>query len=231
MFLAGVDINVADGVSIIPNIKYVKYNENDEGISPTNDAYAWLTLYWKFKYQVMYGNGAGNKQEIDKGKSFMASFSFWPTKEIVFEIYGDYADREGEADTYIEQAFVGYKKKNLHGGIQFSHQTLKARDNSTDGTDLNILSLFLSGNVSEKIKLIGRIDKMFEPNPAGENIAYTPYDDTASFTMFLAGVDINVADGISIIPNIKYILYNENDDGLTPTNDAYAWVTLYWKFK
>ena len=185
----------------------------------------------KFKYHVMYGNGSGNKQEIDKGKSFMTSFSYWATKEIVLEIYGDYADRPGKADTYIEQAFIGYKRDNLHGGIQFSHQTLEGKNGSSDEINLNILSIFLSGKVSNNIKLIGRIDKMFEPNPFGEDIAYTPYDNTASFTMFLAGVDYKVADGVSIIPNIKYVKYDENDEGITPINDTYAWLTLYWKFK
>ncbi len=185
----------------------------------------------KFKYNVMYGNGAGNRQEIDKGKSFMTSLSYWATKEIVFEIYGDYADRPGKADTYIGQAFLGFKSEILHGGIQFSHQNLKGKNGTIDEIKLNILSVFLSGKVINNIKLIGRIDKMFDPNPEGENIAYTPVDNSASFTMFLAGIDFNVVDGVSIIPNIKYFKYDENENGITPGNDIYAWLTLFWKFK
>ena len=185
----------------------------------------------KFRYNVMYGNGSGNKQEIDKGKSFMSSFSFWATKKVVFQIYGDYADRSGNNDTYIQQAFLGYMEENLHGGIQYSHQSLKGKDSSSDEINLNILSVFLSGKILDKIKLIGRIDRMFEPNPNGENIAYTPFDNSASFTMFLTGIDVNVADGVSIIPNLKYVKYDMNVQGITPESDSYAWLTLFWKFK
>jgi hypothetical protein len=185
----------------------------------------------KYKYHIMYGNGSGNKQEIDKGKSFMSSFSFWATKNIVFQIYGDYADRPGSADTYIAQAFLGYLTKNLHGGLQYSHQTLKAKDNYTEQIELNILSFFVSKSIFNNIKLIGRIDKMFDQNPNGEKIAYTPFDNSSSSTMLILGLDYNVASGVSIIPNIKYVLYDENNLGIQPTDDLYAWLTLFWKFK
>jgi len=185
----------------------------------------------KFNYHIMYGNGSANKQEIDKGKSFMTSFSYWVTKEIVFEIYGDYADREGKADTYITQGFIGYKSEQIHGGIQYTHQTLNAKVDSLSDINLSVLSLFLSGNVAKNIKLIGRIDKMFEPNPVGERIAYTPFDNSASSTMFLTGIDFKVANHVSIIPNVQYVKYKENENGITPANDLYAKLTLFWKFK
>ena len=185
----------------------------------------------KYRYHVMLGNGSGNKQEIDKGKSLTASLSFWATKEIVLQIYGDYADRVGRADTYISQAFIGYKRENLHGGFQYSHQTLRAKDNSIDDNTLSLFSIFLSGNIFSNIKLIGRIDKTFEANHEGGNIDYTPFDDSSSFTMFIVGVDFNVADGVSIIPNVKFVTYDVNDLGVTPAEDLYAWLTLFWKFK
>ncbi|MCF6268142.1 MAG: hypothetical protein L3J41_00355 [Melioribacteraceae bacterium] len=185
----------------------------------------------KFNYHVMYGNGSANRQEIDKGKSFMASLSYWITKQIVFEVYGDYADREGKADTYITQGFIGYKSELLHGGVLYTYQKLYAKDDSKNSINLNLLSLFLSGNVAKNIKLIGRIDRMFEPNPVGERIAYTPFDNSASSTMFLTGVEYKAAAKVSIIPNIQYVKYDKNDSGITPASDLYAKLTLFWKFK
>lgn len=185
----------------------------------------------KLNYSAMIGNGSSNKQEIDKGKSFMASVSYWASKEIVLELYGDYADRAGIADTYIGQAFLGYNSKKLHGGVQYSHQILKGKDDETEEITLSVLSAFMSGNITESIKLIGRVDRMFDPNPVGAKVAYTPFDPSSSFTEIIAGVDIQVDKNVSIIPNIEFVKYDANDNGITPDNDVYGRVTMYWKFK
>jgi hypothetical protein len=71
---------------------------------------------------------------------------------------------------------------------------------------------------------------MFDANADGSKVAYTPFDNSASFTELIAGVDINVAGGVSIIPNIIFVKYDKNDNGNTPDSDAYAKVTMYWKF-
>jgi hypothetical protein len=185
----------------------------------------------KIGYHVMYGNGSGNKQEIDKGKSFMGSINYWLSKEIVVQLYGDYADRAGQADTYIGQGFLGYQSKKINGGVHYSYQILKAKDDSVEDISLNLFSVFISGNVAEKIKLIGRIDRMFDPNPVGNKVAYTPFDNSASFTLVILGVDYKVAKDVSIIPNVEYVIYDENDLGVTPTNDIYGRITFFWKFK
>ena len=184
-----------------------------------------------FKYHIMVANGSGNKQEIDKGKSFMTSLSFWPTKEIVLEAYGDYANRKEDIDTYIAQGFLGYKSEKLHGGIHYAQQLLQLRDNKSENLTLKVLSVFLAGNISETIKLFGRVDRMFEPNPVGDKVAYTPFDTSASFIEFIAGVEIMVDENISIIPNIAYVLYDENEEGYKPADDIYGKLTFYWKFK
>jgi len=184
-----------------------------------------------FRYHAMIANGSGNKQEIDKGKSFMMSLSYWPTKSIVFQIYGDYADRAGQADTYINQAFLGYNSKTLHGGLQYSMQVLKAKNDTLKDVNLSVLSVFLAGNIFEKIKLFGRVDHMFEPNPFGEDIAYSPTDTTSSFFRFIAGIDFIVVKDVSIIPNIQYVKYDANDEGITPADDLYARLTFFWRFK
>ena len=191
----------------------------------------------KFKYHAMIGNGSGNKQEIDKGKSFMVSVSYWATKEIVFQVYGDYAERNGKADTYIGQVFLGYKSKTLHGGLQYSRQIFDLRDENVDcdypwfNCRLSVLSVFLAGNITEKIKLLGRMDRMFEANPVGDEVDYTPFDTQSSFFLFIGGIDFQIVKDVSIIPNIQYVKYDANNEGITPENDIYGRLTFYWKFK
>jgi len=185
----------------------------------------------QLQYHAMIANGASNKEEMDKGKSIMASVAFWPTNEIVFEVYGDYVGNSGKSDTYINQAFVGYKTKDLHGGLQFARQTILAADDNSSDANLNILSAFMSGSLSESVKLIGRVDKMFDVNPSGNKVAYTPFDNSASFTEFIVAVDYKVAKDVSIIPNVEFVKYDENNNGVTPTNDIYGKLTVHWKFK
>jgi len=184
-----------------------------------------------FRYHTMIANGSGNKQEIDQGKSFMLSLSYWLTKEIVLQVYGNYADRDGQANTYITQAFLGYNSKSLHGGLQYSQQVIKAMNNSLEDIDLSVLSFFLTGNITEKMKLFGRVDRMFEPNPFGEDIAYTPTDSASSFFLFIAGIDFQVVKDVSIMPNIQYVKYDSNNDRITPADDLYARLTFFWRFK
>lgn len=191
----------------------------------------------KLEYQTMIGNGSGNKQEIDKGKSFMASISYWPMKEIVLQIYGDYADRNGKTDTYIGQIFLGYKSKMLHGGIQYSRQIFNLRDENVDcdtpsfNCRLDVLSVFLAGHITKKIKLLGRVDRMFEPNPVGDEVDYTPFDTQSSFFIFIGGVDFLIVEDVSIIPNIQFVSYDASYEGITPANDIYGRLTFFWKFK
>jgi len=60
------------------------------------------------KYHLMFSNGSSNKQEIDKGKSGMFSLGLYPSKELVLEVYGDYAANSGNTDWYTWQTFLGY---------------------------------------------------------------------------------------------------------------------------
>ena len=183
-----------------------------------------------FKYNVMVGNGSGNKQEIDKGKALMGSLSFWPQKEIVFEVYGDLAQRDNKADTYIAQAFAGYKTAELHGGLQYSHQNLTSVGDTNLTYQMNVLSAFLAGELFENIKLFGRVDRMFNPNPDGDKVAYTPFDTSASFTEIIIGADFEVNDNVYLIPNMALVLYDTNDAGIKPVNDIYVRMTFYWVF-
>ncbi len=181
------------------------------------------------KYHLMFSNGSSNKQEIDKGKSGMLSLGLYPSKEWVFEIYGDYADKNGDTDWYTWQAFLGYVTKQFWAGIQYADQT---REKSEDGDEkLRVASIFLAGVISEQFSLFGRVDKTFDPNPNGDDIVFIPFDPTAKSTFFVAGLDWQPVKGVSIIPNIEFIKYEENSEGVTPGSDIISRITFYWKFK
>jgi hypothetical protein len=181
------------------------------------------------KYHLMFSNGSSNKQEIDKGKSGMLSLGLYPSKEWVFEIYADYADRIGDTDWYTLQAFIGYVTKQFQAGIQYADQTHEKAEDVDE--KLRVASIFLARKISKQFSLFGRIDKTFDPNPNGDDIAFIPFDPSAKSTFFLAGLDWQPVKHVSIIPNIEFVKYEENSDGMTPGSDLISRITFYWKFK
>jgi len=181
------------------------------------------------KYHAMLSNGSSNKQEIDKGKSVMISLGLYPLKEWVFEIYGDYADKNGDTDWYTWQAFLGYVTKQFQAGIQYADQTREKPEDADE--KLRVASIFLMGAISEQFSLFGRVDKTFDPNPNGDDIDFIPFDPTAKSTFLVAGLDWKPAKGVSIIPNFEFIMYEENSEGITPGSDLISRLTFFWKFK
>ena len=182
-----------------------------------------------FKYHLMLSNGSGNKNEIDKGKSGSLSISWSPNKELTFESYGEYADGEGIEDAYTWRVFGAYVLKSFRIGMEYADQTLE----QTGESDIKrrYLSAFVSGDVIDQVALFLRVDRMFDPNPAGNKIAFIPFDPTAESTFILVGVEWNPAKDVFITPNFEYITYSQNSAGETPGDDLYGRVTLFWKFK
>ncbi|VAX26805.1 hypothetical protein MNBD_IGNAVI01-7 [hydrothermal vent metagenome] len=180
-----------------------------------------------FNYHFMVGNGSSNKQEIDKGKSAMFALAVNPVKFFVIQVYGDYADHEGDTDWYTLQGFVGYKTKVFRVGLQYVYQTRQKQD--TDDLKMRVLSFFAVGAISDQVSLLGRIDRNFDPNPKGEAIPFIPFAE-AKNTFFVGGIDWHPIKSVSFIPNIEYISYDEVN-GESIANDAIARITFFWKFK
>ncbi len=181
-----------------------------------------------FKYHIMFSNGSSNKQEIDKGKSGLLALAFYPVKEFVIEVYGDYADHAGSTDWYTLQAFIGYKTKTVRAGILYADQTRQMED--VENKKMRVASLFIVGEVSEQFSLFGRVDRNFEPNPQGDKIAFVPFDPTTSNIFFVGGVDWHPVKQVRFIPNVEFVKYDENDEGVTPTSDVIGRITFHWLF-
>jgi len=182
----------------------------------------------KFMYHLMFSNGSSNKQEIDKGKSGLFALAFYPVKEFVIEVYGEYADHAGNTDWYTLQVFLGYKSKTIRAGILYADQTRQSED--ADDKKMRVASFFIVGEVSERFSLFGRVDRNFDPNPEGEKIAFIPFDPTASNIFFVGGVDWHPVKQVRFMPNVEIVKYDENDEGVTPVTDVIGRITFFWGF-
>ena len=181
------------------------------------------------KYHLMLSNGSSNKEEVNKGKSGLLSLGFYPAKEWIFEIYGDYADQEGKKDWYTLQGFIGFLSKQFWAGIQYADQTRK--NSETGDYNLRIGSVYAGASISDHFNIFARVDKMFDPNPEGDKIPFIPFDPTAESTFLVAGIDWQPVKDISFIPNIEFVKYEQNSEGVTPGSDLIGRITFFWKFK
>jgi hypothetical protein len=180
-------------------------------------------------YHVMLSNGSGNKDEIDKGKSAQLSVNWSPLEGLILETFGEYADAEGIEDGYTWRLFGAYVKDRFRIGIEYADQTLQQA--AAPDIKRRFLSAFVCGNIIEKISVILRCDRMFDPNPDGKKIAFLPFDPDAPSTFILAALEWAPVKEVCITPNMEFVKYGKTDANITPGDDLYGRLTFYWKFK
>ena len=174
----------------------------------------------------MVGNGSSTRGETNRGKGTSASLTFYPNDSLILEFYSDDDQRPLQADRNTYQAFLGYKRDWGRLGIQYAHQKRKGDSK----VDLDVLSFFGFVDVSPRVTLIGRYDRMFDPNPEGANSPYIPFDPTAKFHFFLTGIDGKVTEEFSLIPNLEVVRYDKREDGSRPATDVVPRVTFFYRF-
>lgn len=86
------------------------------------------------------------------------------------------------------------------------------------------------GKLGKTTSLIGRIDRIIEPSPAGDNISYLPFDPSAPATFFIGGVEFRISQHFTVTPNTVVITYDRNDDGIRPRTDWHLRVTFFLDF-
>jgi hypothetical protein len=181
----------------------------------------------KLTYTVVFGNGAGIKSETNRGKAVYGRLNFQPTPSLFFELYADYTNMGNDSSVNIFQAFAGVKGGWGRSGLNFG-----VRNSRTAGvtSDMKFVSLFGVFKVGAKLDLIGRYDRLLDPNPSGSKIDYIPMADNAKANVVLAGLGWSLSDNVKVIPNLKYVFYDAPESGAKPAADFYAYLTLYFKF-
>ncbi|HEX7155523.1 MAG TPA: hypothetical protein VF618_28925 [Thermoanaerobaculia bacterium] len=173
----------------------------------------------RVRYFATFGNGSGTGTETNEGKKATLAVDFAPTPETVLEVYADREDRPGATDRTLLQAFAGLQNKRFRAGLHYGQQS---RDG---GNDIAFASAFGAMTVRPNVSVLGRVDRMFDANPEGEQIPYLPFSATSASTLFIAGVDWKLHRYVSVIPNVEFVTY---DDDLE--NDLFARVTLSFVF-
>lgn len=176
-------------------------------------------------YRFMMATKVELGSDSDDRQRWMGAVSWKPAANWILDFYLDYQGRPGPTDRSTIQGFAGYQTKALTWGIQYSNQ-----DREED-PPLELASAFIRSRLAEKVTLLGRVDRLFEPSPRGNGIAYLPFDPTARATTLFAGVEFHPTPHFYITPNIVFTRYDHNDLGIRPNNDLHLRLTLFIDFE
>jgi hypothetical protein len=160
----------------------------------------------KVRYHVMFGNGSSTKAETNKGKKVMGALQFYPSSNLILEVYGDREDRADDKDRTTFTATAVIRGERGRVGFLAARQVRMAP--LEDDLNVDVFSVFGVLNATEKINLLARWDRMASPIPDGAKVSYFRMDPTSEGNFFLAGVDIELDERVHLIPNMGVVSYD-----------------------
>ena len=175
-------------------------------------------------YRAMWAAPLDFGAESNPNARVMGAVSWSPGKKLTFDFYADYEERKGAHDRTMLQAYMAYQAELVRWGLQYTNQ-----DRQED-PPLELASGFVAAKLGEKSSVIGRIDRLIEPSPRGDGIAYIPFDPSAPATMYLAAYEYKLKPNLTLTPNFIVIDYDRNDEGQQPRTDFYLRLTAYFRF-
>lgn len=193
----------------------------DTGISAKGPLNASGTL----SYRTMIGSDLDFSSKSGDGWKWMGALVLKPWPHWTFDLYADYEWLSGNSDRTTFQIFAGYETDNLRWGFQYSHQ-----DRQEDPR-LELASTFIVAKMNDRTAVIGRVDRLMEPSPKGNDISYLPFDPTARATMLIGGLEFQLTQYLIMTPNTVVTIYDMNDQGIKPKTDFHLRLTLFLNFE
>ena len=176
-------------------------------------------------YRTMIGTGREFGNESGDGRKFMGALNWKPASGWDIDLYADYEKLSGPTDRTTLQGFLARQWDDFRFGVMYSYQ-----DREED-PPLELASAFLIKKTGEKTRWVGRVDRLFEPSPSGDNISYIPFDPSAKATFFITGVEFQPSPHFYVTPNIIYTHYDRNDQGVRPESDLHLRLTMFINFE
>jgi hypothetical protein len=176
------------------------------------------------QYYVVAGNGAGTRSETNRGKAFYGALGVTPGN-FFFQVYGDYNDLEG-GDYTTAQIFGSWSVDAGRIGVQYAHQRRNRDALDEADFDLRVLSLFGVGVPSDRLAILARYDRMFDPNPFAPGIAYLPMSAEANSNLVILGFDVTIVEQFHIIASVETVFYQAVGDEEAPSTDVVPRLTF-----
>jgi len=193
----------------------------DTGVSASGPMNGSGTL----SYRAMVGIDVTFEADSNESSKLMGALTWKPAPAWTVDLYADFEDRIGPNDRTTFQLFAAHKTDTLRWGVQYSNQDRK------NDPPLELASAFVVSRMSERMSLVGRVDRLMEPSPKGNGISYLPFDPTAKATMVIAGVEFRVTPHVALTPNTVVTFYDRNDQGVRPDTDVHLRLTCFVNFE
>jgi hypothetical protein len=232
------------GMAPTPNIDFLDSFQGYRAVEKNPlDLYRWdssrdlgLVLQGGFgkagrtRYAFQAGNGSGTGSEVDKSKSVRGQVVHRFGSGLALEAYADWQDRPDGRDVSTLEAFAGWQAKRWRASLQYGHQD--RRKAGRDGSDLalDFLSAFGAAQLTDRLGVVARVDRNFDPIPSGETTDYMPFSEKAKSVFGYAGLDVTLHKNVHLIPNVEMTVYDEAADGTTPGTDVMPRVTLFFSW-
>ena len=193
----------------------------DTGISLQGPLNSSGTLRYRAMYatQTSFGNDSGDNQRT------MAAVRWLPSPGWTMDLFTDLERQDGPHDRTGWELFAGYQDDRWRWGAHYYKQ-----DREQD-PPLELASAFIKPSLTEDVRLIARVDRLFDPSPRGDDIAYLPFDSSAPATCLSGGLECQTSEHSLLTPNIVYTRYDDNPQGARPESDLLLRLTLLFNFE
>ncbi len=179
-----------------------------------------------FGFTALYGNGESNKNEKNKGKSLHALLSYGQKEGLYIEGYFNYTGKESDESETNMSALIAYKRDWGRLGAMYARKNVETDDTESDYSLFSVFGVF---SLSKKLDLIMRYDKVLDPNPKADDIAYLRMSELNPSNLVIAGFSYSIIKNLQVIPNVEYTFYDD-EDGIETDSDLIARLTFSYKF-
>ncbi|MDG0991832.1 MAG: hypothetical protein P8Q31_08385 [Luminiphilus sp.] len=184
-----------------------------------------LSQSGRWSYRAMYGSSETWEADKNPHDKFMGAMTWRPTPGTLLDAYVDHESRPGRLDRSTFQLFAAQQTERYSVGLVYTHQ-----DRQEDPT-LELAALMGVVRLSNKIDLITQVQRLFQPSIKGNDIAYIPFDPSATATNIVAGIEYRLTNRIFITPNIVYTHYGVNPQGVRPEDDLHLRLTFFFNYE
>jgi hypothetical protein len=200
---------IAGGMIPLPEYAYVeekwayryvfKPSHDDYGFGTASDlglSVAYKIAPW-FAADITVTNGEGWKlTEVDSTMKAAAGITLIPVKNVSLRGYYDRMGKEGSHQQTAE-IIASYENK---GSILSASYHSRTNNGLLAGYDLQALSFNGRVAVSEKIRIFGRYDYVTSAVVGNDD---EPWNLNKDGQLFLTGIEILIAPGVSLAPNYQ----------------------------
>jgi len=142
-----------------------------------------------------------------------------PLEGLTIDFSGRYEIINDTTTATLLRPFIGYERPTFRTGVEFAYYQ---RENDKQG----FASVFAVKEITRRIEAYLRYDRIMQANKEANKISYMPMSTLSKSNIIFAGLSFKIAKNVSIIPNLAYVMYDNNNI----KNDLYAKLTFNASF-